>query len=335
MPEDALTTMGMPPQRGHGEHAVLEQAAQWFALLQSEEATATDREAWRRWCDSAEAHRAAWAQVERVGQLFRPIQTAPDPHGAVGAYRAATANATRRRVVLGLALVAGAGLTSGVAWRYSPLAGLVLARMADHRTATGEVREVLLADGTRVWLGTASAFDTDFGPALRRLRLVAGEILVSTAGEQQRPFVVDTPQGRLRALGTRFTVRLDAGITRIAVYDGAVQAHGADGAGVVIPAGWQARLTATGLSPIEPVDPASEGSTRGLYIARNAPLGEVLRELGRYRAGLLSVSPEVADLPVFGSYPMTEPERVLAMLASVMPIRVSHPLPWWTRVTPR
>ncbi|WYX21194.1 DUF4880 domain-containing protein [Achromobacter xylosoxidans] len=125
MPEDALTTMGMPPQRGHGEHAVLEQAAQWFALLQSEEATATDREAWRRWCDSAEAHRAAWAQVERVGQLFRPIQTAPDPHGAVGAYRAATANATRRRVVLGLALVAGAGLTSGVAWRYSPLAGLV------------------------------------------------------------------------------------------------------------------------------------------------------------------------------------------------------------------
>ncbi|MCD0502545.1 outer membrane protein assembly factor BamE, partial [Bordetella petrii] len=43
-----------------------------------------------------------------------------------------------------------------------------------------------------------------------------------------------------------------AGITRIAVYDGAVQAHGADGAGVVIPAGWQARLTATGLSPIEP-----------------------------------------------------------------------------------
>lgn len=267
--------------------------------------------------------------------MFRPIQTAPDPHGAVGAYRAATANATRRRVVLGLALVAGAGLTSGVAWRYSPLAGLVLARMADHRTATGEVREVLLADGTRVWLGTASAFDTDFGPALRRLRLVAGEILVSTAGGQQRPFVVDTPQGRLRALGTRFTVRLDAGITRIAVYDGAVQAHGADGAGVVIPAGWQARLTATGLSPIEPVDPASEGSTRGLYIARNAPLGEVLRELGRYRAGLLSVSPEVADLPVFGSYPMTEPERVLAMLASVMPIRVSHPLPWWTRVTPR
>lgn len=84
-----------------------------------------------------------------------------------------------------------------------------------------------------------------------------------------------------------------------------------------------------------PVDPASEGSTRGLYIARNAPLGEVLRELGRYRAGLLSVSPDVADLPVFGSYPMTEPERVLAMLASVMPIRVSHPLPWWTRVTPR
>jgi transmembrane sensor len=47
------------------------------------------------------------------------------------------------------------------------------------------------------------------------------------------------------------------------------------------------------------------------------------------------VSPEVANLPVFGSYPMTDPDRALAMLESVMPIRVSRPMPWWIRVGPR
>jgi len=334
-----LSAADTPPKRQQSAtvpgHAVLQQAAEWFALLQSGEATPADRAAWQAWHDSAEAHRIAWTRVDRVGQLFQPIQKTPDPRGAVGAYRSATIAVGRRRLILGLAALAGAGLAGSVAWRPSLLPGLFLAWTADHRTTTGEVREVLLGDGTRVWLGTASAFDEDFTPALRRLQLVVGEILISTAADADRPFVVDTPQGRLRALGTRFTVRLEDGDTRIAVYDGAVQAQAADGTSMVIHAGWRARLTPQGLSPAEPVSPASEASTRGLYIAENDPLDVVLRELGRYRTGYLSVSPEVANLPVFGSYPMTDPDRALAMLESVMPIRVSRPMPWWIRVGPR
>ena len=320
---------GMPAR------AVLEQAAEWFALLQSGEATPADREAWRIWHESAEAHRIAWARVDRVGQLFQPIQKTPDPRGAIGAYRSVTVAAGRRRLILGLAALARAGLAGSVAWRPSLLPGLVLAWAADHRTAIGEVREILLGDGTRVWLGTASAFDEYFTPALRRLKLVAGEVLIDTAADAARPFVVDTPQGRLRALGTRFTVRLEDGATRIAVYDGAVQAHAADGTSLIIQAGWRARLTPTGLSPAEPASPAGEASARGLYIAEDVPLDAVLRELGRYRAGYLTVSPQVAKLPVFGSYPMTDPDRALAMLESVMPIRVNRPMPWWIRVSPR
>ncbi|WP_258231443.1 FecR domain-containing protein [Achromobacter pulmonis] len=322
--------MSAAPSQG-----VLEQAAEWFALLQSGEATRADRQAWRAWHDSAEAHRAAWAQVERVGRIFQPIRQAPDPRLTVGAYRTATADAGRRRLVLGLAALAGAGLLGGAAWRPSLLPGALLAWTADHRTGVGEVREIALQDGTRVWLGTGSAFDEDFGAALRRLELVAGEILISTASDPGRPFVVDTPRGRLRALGTRFSVRLQDGDARIAVYDGAVRAQTAGGAGGVIPSGMQARLTRAGLAGLEPAVASAEASTRGLYIAQDIPLGDVLRELGRYRAGYLSVSPQVAGLPVFGSYPMTEPDRALAMLESVLPIRVSRPLPWWVRVGPR
>ncbi|MGE8686146.1 MAG: FecR domain-containing protein [Achromobacter sp.] len=330
---DAPSERQQSPSRS--ERAALEQAAEWFALLQSGEATSADREAWRAWHESAEAHRAAWERVDRVGQLFQPIRKAPDPRGTVRAYRSATIDAGRRRLILGLAALAGVGLAGGAAWRPSLLPGLLLAWAADHRTATGEVREILLGDGTRVWLGTAGAFDEDYTPALRRLRLVAGEILVDTAADASRPFVVDTPQGRLRALGTRFTVRLEDGDTRIAVYDGAVQAHAIDGSSTIIQAGWRARLARGGLSPAEPASPASEASTRGLYIAQDVPLGAVLRELERYRSGYLTVSPQVAELPVFGSYPMTDPDRALAMLESVLPIRIGRPAPWWVRVTPR
>jgi transmembrane sensor len=42
----------------------------------------------------------------------------------------------------------------------------------------------------------------------------------------------------------------------------------------------------------------------------------------------------VAGLPVFGSYPIADPDRALAMLETVMPIRVRRRLPWWTSIEP-
>ncbi|SAI68898.1 transmembrane sensor [Bordetella ansorpii] len=315
--------------------AALEQAAQWFALLRSGEATSADRAAWQAWRDGADTHRAAWSQVEQVGRLFQPIQSTTRPRDAVGAYRAATTQAARRRFVLGVAALAGAGWVGAAAWRQAWLPASVLAWSADHRAAIGEVRDILLADGTRIWLGTASAFNEDYTPALRRLDLLAGEMLISTAADACRPFVVDTLHGRLRALGTRFIVQRQAAWTRIAVYEGAVQARSASGVAVVIPAGWQAEMARDGVSDLQRADPAAESAVRGLYVVQDVPLGEVLRELGRYRTGHLAVAPEVAGLPVFGSFPMTDPDRVLGMLEGVMPIRVRRFLPWWVSVGPR
>lgn len=326
---------------GHQRHdaesdaQALEQAAEWFALLRSGEATTADRNAWQAWHQSADAHRIAWTQVEHIGRRFQPIQSAPRPLDAVSAYRNAGVNTGRRRIVLGLATAAGTGLAGWMAWRRFPLADMVLAWRAEHRTAIGEVREVVLSDGTRVQMGTASAFDDHFSSDLRRLQLYTGEILISTGSDTKRPFVVDTPHGRLEALGTRFVVRLDEDDTRLAVYDGAVQARSANGVILIVRAGQQTRMTAHGVAPIEAADPARESAVRGIYIAQNVPLEDVVRELGRYRVGHIGVSPDVANLRVFGSYPMTDPDRTLAMLESVMPIKVRRSLPWWISVVAR
>jgi transmembrane sensor len=60
----------------------LEQAAEWFALLRSGEATEADRAGWRAWLDGPEEHRAAWASVERIGSRFEPLRASPDPRAA-------------------------------------------------------------------------------------------------------------------------------------------------------------------------------------------------------------------------------------------------------------
>ncbi|OZI70690.1 FecR family protein [Bordetella genomosp. 12] len=308
----------------------LEQAAEWFAVLRSGQATDAERTAWQHWHDACQANVHAWAQVESVGRMFLPIRRSEAPGVAVQAYRRAEFNQGRRRVVLGLAALAGAGLAGHTAWQ----SGLLPPWGADFRSTTGQVRDIVLDDGTRVWVGTASAFNQDYSSGLRRLELLAGEILVSTAPDPSRPFVVDTPQGRLRALGTRFSVRRDGDGTEVAVYQGNVQARARSGATALLPAGWRARMSSQSISPAVEADPDAEAATRGLFIAKNIPLADMARELARYRLGHLGVAPEVAALPVFGSFPMTDPDRTLAMLESVLPVRVRR-LPWWVDILPR
>ncbi|THF60144.1 FecR domain-containing protein [Pseudothauera rhizosphaerae] len=312
-----------------------EQAAEWFALLRSGDATDADRSQWEAWLAACEEHRNAWAYVQRVSNRFAPIQTSPDPRTTVGILQTAQGRlARRRRILLGLAAFGGTGLLSWATWRHTLLPAR--AWVADHHTGVGETRQISLTDGTRVWLGSASAFNEDFRPDLRRLHLVAGDIFIETAPDATRPFVVDTPHGRLRALGTRFDVRLEGRQTAVSVYEGAVEVRTAGSeATTVIRAGEQTRFDQQAIGETAAADPSREGWTQGILIAQDMPLSLLAAELARYRHGHLGVAPEVADLRVYGSFPLDSSDRALVMLASVLPIQVRQPLPWWSTIEAR
>lgn len=316
----------------------MEQAAAWFSLLQSGVATEADRVRWQDWLASAEDRRTAWAFVERVSRRFQPLQADASPRHAAHALQAAGQRRARRRVVRGLAMLAGAGgLLGWTVWQRPGAIDGLMAWNADFRTRTGERRELRLADGTQVWLNSASAFDQADDTGWRRLRLRRGEFLVQTGADADRPFVVDTAQGRMRALGTRFNVRLDdAGGTHLTVYEGAVQVSPAAGTGsAVVGPGRQLRFTAEHLERQVPADPAREAWSRGVLLARDLPLREVVAELARYRRGHLALAPEVAQLPVLGSYPLDDVDGALDMLEQALPIRVRRLLPGWTSIEAR
>lgn len=317
-------------------HAAMEQAAQWYALLISDQVREQDRQRWQSWIASAPDHRRAWRYVEQVSQrMLAPLKDSPDPRQTTDSMHSANLRLRRRRGVMtglaGVGVLAGAGLLGVFAWRQTPLRGMLLAWRADHSTAVGEIREVRLQDGSSVWLNTASAFDADFRPELRRLRLVLGEILVNTAADASRPFVVDTLQGRLRALGTRFTVRQEENQTFLAVYQGAVEIRPSrSDTAVVIRAGQQTRFTDSTVLPATPADPARQAWHRNVLIALNLPMQEVVQELRRYTLGHIGMAPEVAGHRVFGTFPLNDIDDTLALLAKAGNFRVRRPLPWWT-----
>lgn len=333
--------LGDPLRATATPHAALHQAAEWFALLRSGEASEQQRAAWRTWLDARREHHEAWRQVEHISGRFEPLQTGPqagpDRAAAVAALQSVRSQrSSRRHMLSSFAAIAGSGLLGWAAWREFEGERLFAAWGADHHTATGEIRETRLADGSRTTLNTASALDVDFRPDLRRVVLRAGEVLIQTATDAARPFVLDTAAGRLRADDTRFSVRERGDRACVSVYEGRVEVRSADtGFSRVIGAGQQVRFSPHKIGSPAAADPAREAWSRGVLLAQDIPLKALVAELARYRHGHLGVAPEIADLRVLGGFPLRDPDKALAMLAAALPIRVQRTLPWWVTLEAR
>ncbi|QKV52199.1 FecR domain-containing protein [Comamonas antarctica] len=313
-------------------------AADWLTLLMSGEAGEAQHSQWRQWRQAHADHEAAWQHIESVTGRMKalapgPAYTALSSHGASGGPPSAARRRAKRALLWG-GLAAGTGL---VASRTAPWQ----ASMADCRSATGEQRSFALADGTQLMLNTGSAVNLRFNAAERRILLVAGEIMVATRhgpgqAADPRPLWVETAEGSIRPLGTRFTVRQHSGHTDVAVLESAVEisARGAFGSPRVLQAGEQTRFTREAVEPPGPADEQAHAWTRGQLLADEQRLGDFLAELARYRPGLLRADPQIAGLRLSGVFPLADTDRILATLPSVLPVRVQWRTRYWATVLP-
>ncbi|MEK6346299.1 MAG: FecR domain-containing protein [Burkholderia sp.] len=316
----------------------LEQAADWYAVLYAGEADADHREAWSRWMAERAENRQAWAHIESVSRRIVPLRREGVREANAAAVTVSARLTPGRRKILGVALAAlgGPGLAGWLAWRDPDLRDRIAAWRSDYSTGVGERRDIRLADGTQVWLNTGSAFDADYSTGRRALRLTGGEMLVETGRDGGgRPFYVTSRNGRMQALGTRFTVRETPGATLLAVYEGCVRIRNLAGDEAVVEAGRQRTFTAQRIDAEAPAEPAREAWSRGLLLADDIPLGALFAELGRYRHGHIAVDPQVAGIRVVGRFPIGNADQTFAMLERDLPIRIRQPLPWWITVSAR
>ena len=70
-------------------------------------------------------------------------------------------------------------------------------------------------------------------------------------------------------------------------------------------------------------------------MAQNQPLGDFLRELSRYRAGLLRWEPALEQLRVTGSFQLGNTDRILTLLAATLPLQVQTRTRYWVTLVPR
>ena len=306
--------------------AVLESAASWYMALQ-EGADEALLQAHLQWLESRPEHRQAWARVEKLQQT---LAAAPD---SITRSAFIDSRMSRRQAIKSLSLILALGAGGTALWQQKHR---IRGQMANYRTAIGQGQQLTLADASELHLNTATAVDVEFGEISRAVHLYHGEITVETGSDtRKRPFVVHTPQGSIRALGTRFVVRSDGRSSRISVLEHVVEvAPGhrvSDSLRLV--AGQELEFNAHKTHRLQAVDPNVDAWVKGLLVVSDWPLPRFIAELSRYYPGRLSSDEGVAGLRISGVFQLHNIQAVLENLSAILPLKLHYFSRYWLRIS--
>jgi transmembrane sensor len=200
------------PQAGWGRAAerrgqplvtpeIAAEAAVWVARLHGpDRSLCMDREC-LAWQARSAAHRLAF---ERCTDTWQDVAGLTLSSYASAASFGVAPDAKRagplkpRRWVLAATALAVAGILVLQPWRTGDT----------YVTGVGEQRVVVLPDGTRMSLNTATRVRVELARAQRTVKVEGGEALFEVAKDVRRPFVVQAASTEVVATGTAFVVRL-------------------------------------------------------------------------------------------------------------------------------
>ena len=328
-----MSTLAEPAALGAIGEDVQQQAAEWLTVLMSGEASEAEYAAWQRWRGADPEHERAWQHIDAVSRRFNGLHRGAAAQALAGTEQQAV-NGKRRQLLAWLGVAAGGGLLAAQTGAWDGVRAL----RADYRTATGERREVVLDDGSVLSLNTGSAVNVRFDASRRLIELLAGEILVTSGhgAGSGAPLVVATREGLVRALGTRFAVRQQDGVSTVDVFESAVEIRPRDSAGapLLLAAGRGVAFSRHAPDAPHTIDAYADAWSRGQLIVDDVALGDFLADLARYRPGVIDCAPAVAQLRLSGVFPLADTQRILNMLPNSLPVQVRSRTRYWVTVEP-
>ena len=328
-----MSTLAEPAGLGAIAEEVQQQAAEWLTVLMSDEASEAEHAAWQRWRGADPEHERAWQHIDAVSRRFNGLHRSAAAQALAGTQQQAV-NGKRRQLLAWLGVAAGGGMLAAQTGTWDGVRAL----RADYRTATGERREVVLDDGSVLSLNTGSAVNVRFDDKRRLIELLAGEILVSSGhgAGSAAPLVVATREGLVRALGTRFVVRQQDGVSTVEVFESAVEIRPRDSAGapLLLAAGRGVAFSRHAPDAPHAIDAYADAWSRGQLIVDDVTLGDFLADLARYRPGVIDCAPAVAQLRLSGVFPLADTQRILNMLPNSLPVQVRSRTRYWVTVEP-
>ncbi|WP_024929217.1 FecR domain-containing protein [Methylophilus sp. OH31] len=304
---------------------VLTQAVDWLLKLQAEAANPATQAAFEHWQSSHPQHAEAWSRLTQIEHTFGQVQRkALAKQVLTRMDHVSRRHALKKLGTLGLILP-----SAWLGYRALPLTRW----QAEYQTAVGEQKHLHLRDGTHLVLNTDSAVDIQYHQQ-RQIVLHQGEVWLETGHQDKRKLVVITPHGELVPLGTRFNVKLTAERTILAVTEGEVRIQLDNGQSSVVQAGQQRAFNRHGLEQIRRAEQHVGYWQQGMLLAQDMPLETLLKELARYRHGVIRCHPDLRQMVVSGAFPLNDTDAALDLLQKTLPVRVLIPSRYWIMVEP-
>jgi ferric-dicitrate binding protein FerR (iron transport regulator) len=154
-------------------------------------------------------------------------------------------------------------------------------------TPRGGQYQIVLPDGTRVWLNSASSlrYPTAFAGNERKVELT-GEAYFEVSKDAHKPFYVKTATQTVTVLGTHFNINsyTDEAATKTTLLEGSVRITGnANGVTVKLKPGEQAVNTINVIDVKENADiDEAVAWKNGKFLFRNTDLHTIMRQLSRW-----------------------------------------------------
>ena len=318
----------MPVSGEYNVQQIDEQAAEWFARRRGARFSQTSEERFQAWLQASDDHAQAYADLELLwhdmDSMASPLQSAagetPANH-VVTRPRPLPRRWSQRFSAIAASVVLLAGL----------LAVTLLVERPEYQLAAqaevGELREMLLADGSQITLNMGSSAEVRYFDDRREVSL-QGEAFFAVARDGTRPFVVHTGTAEVRVLGTRFNVRQGVNTLDVAVEHGqvAVDAGAPRLPAVLLSVGEAVHADyRLGQQQMRPVSADAVATWRsGQLLFQQRPLAQLLDELARYLGKPVRLdATALAEQPLSGSLDIYRPEDFLASLPLLLPVQVN------------
>jgi transmembrane sensor len=186
------------------------EAAVWLARLRSDSRRPGDEAGFQAWLAEAVEHERAFEAVtctfDAAGAVGHEFSVSDDPPPYL---------LSRRRVLVGTAASALVAASSGSLLWWRSTSGVIAGEV-------GRPRAFVLADGSRIMLDTKSSVQVRLSGERRLIRLLAGRARFEVAKDAARPFIVDTGERQVIAIGTAITVAAEGGSMSVVLEEGRV-----------------------------------------------------------------------------------------------------------------
>lgn len=282
------------------------QAADWLARLHADDRAADDEAGFSRWVAADRQNAESFERASAIWDSLGGLTSEPVIQPRV---------LSRRMVLAGTAVVAVVG-AAALGWQE---AGAV-----EYETAIGEQRRIVLPDGSRVMMDTATRIRFTAEAETRKLLLETGRIDVEIA-EDPRPFVIEAGKRRARAREARLDVRRDGDGVALTTLAGRAEISAEDDPQVVgVDAGQRLSIAPeTGYRLDRPELGDLTAWQTGRLAFRDDTLAHAVAEMNRYsKRPLVIADPQAAKMRISGVYRVGDPEAFAQSLSVLLSVNV-------------